>query len=104
MEEKMALVDKFLYLDGECNFKKAELFHKNYKDAVKFYKRSYDNFKEAYSLWLELFNKRCILWRFVRKRHLRTAHYSSPARRLQRSTSASKSLGLPSLWSRTPSA
>ena len=57
MEEKMALVDKFLYLDGECNFKKAELFHKNYKDAVKFYKRSYDNFKEAYSLMLAFTHK-----------------------------------------------
>ena len=57
MEEKMALVDKFLYLDGECNFKKAELFHKNYKAAVKFYKRSYDNFKEAYSLMLAFTHK-----------------------------------------------
>ena len=59
MEEKMFYVDEFLCIDGECNFKKAEICFKKeqYKEAVKFYKISYDNFKEAYSLWLELFNK-----------------------------------------------
>ena len=52
MEEKMGLVDEFRYIDGECNFKKAELYFKSeqFKDAVEFYKRSYDNFKEAYLL------------------------------------------------------
>ena len=59
MEEKIFYVDEFLCVDGECNFKKAEICFKKeqYKEAVKFYKISYDNFKEAYSLWLELFNK-----------------------------------------------
>lgn len=59
MEEKMGLVDEFLYIDGECNFKKAELCfeREQYKDAVEFYKRSYGNFKKAYSAWLALFNK-----------------------------------------------